>query len=355
MFFLGRDSGRSSGRGGGPGPRRRRRGPLDPGVHVRLVVVADVDDVLVALRRPRQRLDADVEGAAVARPGHHRGVLALDVLGRLDARGGHRRGLEGGVEHGDLQGVHREGPVDDRPAAGGDHHHRVGAQRLQGEAHGQRPAAALAAQVPGVDLLADGDVPLHRAASGSSGSRGRTTASGRAGPMGSPLTPTYRQRSGCSRAMRSSTTSMHRLHPDVAAADAQDVPVHVGGRRPQRQSGADLLGEDPRVARAHVAVEHRHLGPAAQVAAHLLEGEGAEGHQAQQAHLDAPLPQQAHGVADVGGHRPRRHHARSRHRRAGRAPPGRRGSRRTSPNSSPASASSRPARSMCSNILKRIS
>ena len=44
------------------------------GVHVRLVVVADVQDVLVALGRARQRLEADVERAAVAGPRHHGGL-----------------------------------------------------------------------------------------------------------------------------------------------------------------------------------------------------------------------------------------------------------------------------------------
>src|SRR4030066_101492 len=52
------------------------------------------------------------------------------------------------------------------------------------------PAAPLTAPVPRVDPLLEGDVPLHGATSDRSGSRGRISAPGRAGPIGRPLTPT---------------------------------------------------------------------------------------------------------------------------------------------------------------------
>jgi hypothetical protein len=46
--------------------RRRGAGALHAGVHVRLVVVADVQHVVVALEHPREAGEADVHRAAVA-------------------------------------------------------------------------------------------------------------------------------------------------------------------------------------------------------------------------------------------------------------------------------------------------
>ena len=53
-------------RGRGARGRRRRAGALHAGVHVGLVVVADVEHVVVALEHARQAAEADVGGAAVA-------------------------------------------------------------------------------------------------------------------------------------------------------------------------------------------------------------------------------------------------------------------------------------------------
>ena len=52
--------------GGSVGPRAAWGGALHAGVHVRLVVVADVEHVVVALEHARQAAEADVGGAAVA-------------------------------------------------------------------------------------------------------------------------------------------------------------------------------------------------------------------------------------------------------------------------------------------------
>ena len=59
---------------------RRRTRTLHAGVHVGLVVVADVEDVVVALEHPGQAGHADVDGAAVAALGQH-----ADVTGRSSA------------------------------------------------------------------------------------------------------------------------------------------------------------------------------------------------------------------------------------------------------------------------------
>ena len=48
-----------------PGRRWRGAGTLDPGVHVRLVVVADEEHVVVPLEHPRQAAEADVDRSAV--------------------------------------------------------------------------------------------------------------------------------------------------------------------------------------------------------------------------------------------------------------------------------------------------
>ena len=58
-----------------PGALRRRAGLLHAGVHVRLVVVEDVDDVLVPLRGGRDAGEPDVAGRAVAAPHDHLRVL----------------------------------------------------------------------------------------------------------------------------------------------------------------------------------------------------------------------------------------------------------------------------------------
>lgn len=89
---------RCLGKAGGGG------GALDAGVHIRLVVVADVGQVMAALHGPGERLEADVIGAAVAAEGDELDLaldrsLALEgVVGRLHAGHGGAGALKGGVD-----------------------------------------------------------------------------------------------------------------------------------------------------------------------------------------------------------------------------------------------------------------
>src|SRR5690349_18138897 len=74
---------------------RRRARALDAGVHVRLVVVTDEEEAVTPFERSRQRLQADVVRAAVARERHDRylpvvgeGVASAEgPLGAVDAGG----------------------------------------------------------------------------------------------------------------------------------------------------------------------------------------------------------------------------------------------------------------------------
>ncbi len=69
---------------GGTSTVGRETRALRARVHVRLIVVADVNEVLVALGGAGQRLDADVTRAAVACHGEHSHLVSL--TGRAQAR-----------------------------------------------------------------------------------------------------------------------------------------------------------------------------------------------------------------------------------------------------------------------------
>ena len=76
------------------GRRRRCRGTLHAGVHVGLVVKADIEHVVVALEHAREATEADVGGAAVtAQSKDADGFAAL--LASLDARGSGQTGRNG--------------------------------------------------------------------------------------------------------------------------------------------------------------------------------------------------------------------------------------------------------------------
>ena len=109
--------------------RRGRAGAVGGGgaglpscVHVGLVVVADEDKVLVALRRTRERLKADIKGAAVPGEDDH-GGLAVS----LEAKPSFHPAAHGGgagkgtVQDGAFQAGQGRQPGDDAPAGGGDH------------------------------------------------------------------------------------------------------------------------------------------------------------------------------------------------------------------------------------------
>src|SRR5665811_108928 len=187
-----------------PRSLRRSRGALDPRVHVRLVVVANEQDVLVALGCTRQRLETDVERAAVTGPSHRRGVLAFDLLGRLDPGGNDRCGLEGSVEYRDVKSMRRPRPIDDRPAASGNHGDSIVSDLLQHQPHRQGPAAALTTERPWIHELGLRYHPPHEDTS-----KSRLILEwDRTGPIGNPFTPTNRAGSGASRFLKSSTISV---------------------------------------------------------------------------------------------------------------------------------------------------
>ena len=99
---------RAGRRGGCIGKARRGRRTLDTGVHIRLVVIAEVHHIVPALHRTGERLEADVVGAAVAADGEELvGVIQLalafeHIVSRLDAAAGRGRVLEGRVDIGIL-------------------------------------------------------------------------------------------------------------------------------------------------------------------------------------------------------------------------------------------------------------
>jgi len=85
-------------RGTGVSPQGRTATALYTGVHVAFVIVADVDQLLVAFRRPAQRLESNVHGTAVAGITHHRRLLAGLLVGASESGGaggnaGHGAGI----------------------------------------------------------------------------------------------------------------------------------------------------------------------------------------------------------------------------------------------------------------------
>ncbi len=137
-----------------PGPRRSGRGALDAGVHVGLVVVADVEDVVIALGRGAERLDPDVERSAVAGPGDDLGLGVADHFqAGLDAGGRRGGGLERAVINGDAQTGIGERPVDDGPAAGRNADGRPLAEGLEDVSEGEVGPAPLAGEIARTDEL----------------------------------------------------------------------------------------------------------------------------------------------------------------------------------------------------------
>ena len=139
--------------GGRVGVEGRQARPLDAGVHVGLVVPADVEDVVAALEGAREALQADVGRAAVAAGGHHVDAFlqqALVLHGVPDARGDGRRVLKQAVNP---RGVPRTGGVarrEDLGAPGGVREDALGAAGLDDQAHGQGLAATHARRVAGL-------------------------------------------------------------------------------------------------------------------------------------------------------------------------------------------------------------
>ena len=115
--------GRCGGRARG---RRRRTGALYAGVHVRLVVVADVQHVVVAFEHARQAAQSDVDGAAVAALADHADVVApLRPQRRGDPRGDRGSVAEQRVQPGHLPRCLRVRGREHLQATGGVDHHRL--------------------------------------------------------------------------------------------------------------------------------------------------------------------------------------------------------------------------------------
>ena len=146
--------------GRGARGRRGRAGALHAGVHVGLVVVADVEHVVVALEHARTGTRGRCRRCRRRRPGRapgcRRGPVARSAAATpeaTDARVGEQRVQprqlpralrERGREH-----LEAAGRVDgDQPAVGGAH------RGVEHVARGQRLAAALAGAVPGVERVA---------------------------------------------------------------------------------------------------------------------------------------------------------------------------------------------------------
>ncbi len=147
-------------RHGGGSARCRRRGgrALHAGIHVRLVVVADVQHIIVALEHAGQATEPDVGGAAVAALCDHPHVVAALYLQRRRDAGCHRCGV---AEH-RVHPWHLPGRFGIRrgkhfQAAGGigRDHLRAGRlhRRVQRVARAQRLAASLAGAVSRIDRI----------------------------------------------------------------------------------------------------------------------------------------------------------------------------------------------------------
>ncbi len=140
--------------------RRRWRGAraLHARVHVRLVVVADVEHVVAPLEHPRQARHADVDGAAVATLAHDAHVLAtLCPQRRGDARRNGGRVPEQRVDPGDPPrglGVRRREDLEAARRVRGDHLTVGGTHGgVQRVARAERLPAALAGAVAACDRV----------------------------------------------------------------------------------------------------------------------------------------------------------------------------------------------------------
>ncbi len=143
-------------RGSGAGARvvRGGRGLLRAGVHVALVVEADVEDVLVALGSRGQALQADVVRAAVPREHDDLRVPAPAHVERpAQARGGGGARFERALVHGDAKAAAGLRPGDDRHAGGRDDRNGIGAEGAEHVARRERVDAAGAGDVPGAEEI----------------------------------------------------------------------------------------------------------------------------------------------------------------------------------------------------------
>ena len=144
--------GLARGRRGGGGRKRRGAAALNAGIHIGLVVIADIEDVLVALHRAAERLQADIHGAAVTGDHNHLGVIVALVPEAVGNAGGDRSG----VFEIALNTGHRDGGLGTRAgelrrASGRNHQNGVVAQNIKNIAENHIDHAALAGADAGRD------------------------------------------------------------------------------------------------------------------------------------------------------------------------------------------------------------
>ena len=160
--------GACDGRGRGTRGRGRLARALYAGVHVGLVVVADVEHVIVAFEYARQAAHADIGSAAVAALGDYAHVFSASGAQRgRDSRANRRRVTEQRVDPRQAPGRLRVGRGENFQAAGrvgGDELIVGGTQRgVDHVARAQRLAAALAGTMPRVERVRAFDARLYRA------------------------------------------------------------------------------------------------------------------------------------------------------------------------------------------------
>ena len=153
------------GRRCGLSAERSERAFLDARIHVRLVVVANIEDVVVAIDRARKRLDADICRAAVARKADDRAIvwlLPLSPQTGLDARKYGRRGRKRRDHRVVRKAQLGEIEADGAHAPRGQCRHRVRAKHLQRCTNRKRTAAASACLVPEKQLVSRHVLRIHR-------------------------------------------------------------------------------------------------------------------------------------------------------------------------------------------------
>jgi hypothetical protein len=155
---------------GGGGPRGRGSGPraLDAGVHVGLVVIADVEHVVVALEHPGQAAETDVDGPTVATLRDHPHVAAAHrLVCRRDAGCHCGRVAEQRVQPGDPPRGFRVGRREHLEAAGRVDRDKLpvdrGHRRIEGVAGTEGLAAPLTGPVAGGEGVRAVGVGLDRA------------------------------------------------------------------------------------------------------------------------------------------------------------------------------------------------
>jgi len=127
---------------------------LHAGIHVGAVIIADIEDVLVACRCAGKRLQTDVESAAVAGHNDHlRGRPALPVERRADAGGGSGRRRKDGVYYVGAQLVEGISTGNNGKTRGRHYVDGIFSQNARQVAGQQSPATAAAAQGAGIHLF----------------------------------------------------------------------------------------------------------------------------------------------------------------------------------------------------------